>query len=71
MDFSFVRHFKEDKSNTGILVWRVEKTKKVDFAIGFCCLDAVFLRGKEDNEEKAKELRDRLLLRYFSAFLLL
>ena len=49
----------------------MEKTKKVDFAISFCCLNAVFLRGKEDNEKKAEKLGNRLLLQYFSAFLLL
>ena len=51
MDFSSVRYFKKDKSNTEILVWRVEKTKKVSFALGFCCLDAVSLRGKENDKE--------------------
>lgn len=59
MDFLSVRYFKKDKNNIEILVWKVEKTKKVDFALGFCCLNAVSLKSKEDNEEKAEKLRDR------------
>lgn len=58
-----------DKNNTGILIWRVEKTKKVDFALDFCCLDAVSLKGKEDDKEKAEKLGNRLFLQNSSAFL--
>ena len=54
LNFSSVRHFKEDKSNAEILVWRVEKIKKVDFALGFCCLDALSSRNKENDEKKQK-----------------
>lgn len=42
--------------------------KKADFALDFCCLDAVSLRDKENNEKKPEELGDR---QYFSVFLLL
>lgn len=37
--------------------------KKVDFALGFYCLDAVSLKSKENNEKKAKKLGNR---QYFS-----
>ena len=58
--------FQEDKSNTEILVWKVEKTKKVGFALDFCPLDAVSSKGKENDKEKAEELESR---QYFSASL--
>lgn len=62
MDFSSIRHFKKNKSNTSILVWKVKKTKKLDFAISFYCLNAVFSRSKKSNKKKAEELGGKLLL---------
>lgn len=59
LGFLFVQYFKENKSNTKILVWRVEKTEKIDFTLGFCYLNAIFLRGKKDSEENIDELGDR------------
>lgn len=60
----------EDRRGIGILVlWRVERAKKLDFALDFCCLDAVFSKGKETGEEEAGELGDRLFLQEFSALL--
>ena len=43
----------------------MEKTNRVDFAVGFCCLDVVSSRGKENDKEKAEKLGGRLLLQYF------
>lgn len=62
MDFSFVKHFKRDKSNTSILVLSMEKAKKIDFAIGLSCLDAISLKSKENDKKKVEKLRKRLLL---------
>lgn len=42
----------------------MEKTKKVDFALGFYYLDAIFSKSEEDDKEKAEELEGR---QYFSA----
>lgn len=47
----------------------MEKTKKVDFVLDFCSLDAISLRGKEDNKKKIKELENKLFLKNFSTFL--
>lgn len=66
LDFSSIRYFKLDKSNIEILVGRVEKMKKVDFAISFCCFDAIFLISKKNNKNKAEKPRKR---QYFSVFL--
>lgn len=68
MNFLSVKYFKENKSNIEILVWRLKKTKKVDFTLDFYYLNAVSLKGKKDDEKKVEELRDR---QYFSASLTL
>lgn len=59
----------KDQYCSGVLVWRVEKVKKLDFILDFYYLDAVFSRSKENDRKKAKELEDRLILQEFSAFL--
>ncbi len=59
----------EGKHGSDILVWRFKKAKKLDFALIFCCLDTVFLKGEENDKEKAKRLRGRLLLQKLSTFL--
>lgn len=37
----------------------MEKIKKVEFTLGFCHLDVVFLRDKEDDKKKAKKLEEK------------
>lgn len=69
MDFLFIRHFKDDESNTGILVRKIEKIKKIDFTIDFCHINAVSLSSKKNDKKKIEELRDRLFLRDFLPFL--
>lgn len=59
----------ERKRGNSILVWRLKKAKKLDFALVFCCLDAVFSRDMENYREKAKRLGDMLLLQYLSTSL--
>lgn len=50
------------KDKRSVLVWKVKKIKKLDFALDFHYLDAVFLRDKENNREEVEKLGDRLLL---------
>lgn len=60
----------EGKYGSDILVWRLKKVKRLDFALIFCYLDKIFLRGKKNNRRKVKKLRGRLFLWRFLTSLL-
>lgn len=59
----------EDERSSDVLVWKVEKTRKLDFALDFCYVDMLFSKGKDNNREEAKKLINKLILQEFSASL--